>query len=123
MGKWFTYSLIFIQFITAFQFLTPYLSYQLNYDFIVNELCRSKYEPRFVECNGACFLKKAHKDVADSQTEEQATLNISNPIPIHFVEIAFELSAPQSTSTTYTSFSEDIIDHSSSPSTPPPRLV
>ena len=123
MVKRFTIGLIFVQFITLFQFAMPHLGYELNYAFIIKELCRSNYEPRFVECNGSCFLKKAHQEMADKQTEEQPSATTSSPIPLHLAEIAFELEAPEVNSTVYAFLSEDVITHSSRPSTPPPRHV
>lgn len=123
MKKGFTSLLIFIQFITAFQFIMPYLSYKLNYDFIVNEWCRGKYEPRFVECNGSCFLMRSQRKAAEKEQEEQEpTLSLSNPIPINIEEVVVEIDVPEVPLPEFILVSEDVITHSNRPSTPPPKV-
>ena len=97
--------------------------YKLNYYFIVNEWCRSKYEPRFVECQGSCFLKNAQKRAAEQEQEEQEpTLSTTNPIPINYEEVAVEIDIPEIPLPEYVTVSEDIITHATRPSTPPPKV-
>jgi len=50
--------------------ITPVISYYINYDYIVEELCENKAKP-VLQCNGKCHLAKELKKTNDGLDTEQ----------------------------------------------------
>jgi len=66
------YSVIIFSLLFLFKPVFPVLSYVVNYDYIIKELCENKSKPE-LECNGKCHLKaelaKASKENAPTSRE------------------------------------------------------
>lgn len=43
---------------SVFQIAVPFMSYTLNYEYIIGELCLSNFEPGHEDCNGYCVFRK-----------------------------------------------------------------
>lgn len=74
---------------TLFRFTVPYINYKMNFDFIVNELCRSRYEPRYVDCEGHCVLRslqKQHSGHGNHSQEQQGQTPRSADQPVLYLD-------------------------------------
>jgi len=56
--------------VAMLQPIAPVISYYINYDYIVEELCENKAKP-VLQCNGKCHLTKELKKANDGLDTEQ----------------------------------------------------
>jgi hypothetical protein len=80
MKSQFTYCYRFIAWLLLLVYLAnplrvfqPFLTYQINYDYISKVLCVNKDKPK-MECNGKCHLKKELKKQTENNSENQNTI-------------------------------------------------
>ena len=73
-------SLIAIYCLIIFKDFIPELIYELNFDYIVQNLCEQKDEPENL-CMGHCYLNKKVKDLI---AEEKKTDEESKSVPVNF---------------------------------------
>ena len=73
-------SLITIYCLIIFKDFIPELVYELNFDYIVQNLCEQKDEPENL-CMGHCYLNKKVKDLI---AEEKKTKEDSKSVPVNY---------------------------------------
>ena len=77
--------------------LSPFLYYQLNLDYIVENLCENKDKPK-IKCNGKCYLmkqlkKKAseHQPLANNRIQESFIPLFFSALPVYATQPKFWL--------------------------------
>jgi hypothetical protein len=68
-GNLFAWLLLLTYFLNPFRVYQPYLTYQINYEYISSVLCINKEKPE-VECHGKCHLTKELKKVAEEESQK-----------------------------------------------------
>lgn len=77
--KFYIFSLILVVSLTSLRMWGPWLSYQANRDFIIQELCMNRFSPQ-KGCNGKCHLKKTATSTSnntDHSGETELLLTLS----------------------------------------------
>lgn len=105
----------------VFKFFTPYISYQLNYQYISTVLCENKDKPK-MDCKGKCQLNKEIKKNAEEESKKQPALqNIqAEEIPSekpYYTPIRFYLLKK----VFYSLYSEQYLSKALNHITPPPK--
>ncbi len=109
---------------SVFQMAVPFMSYTLNYEYIVGELCLSNFEPGHEDCNGYCVFRKN----IQGQHDDHNPVSDSNSIVVHHTYLTFLI--PESATVSqpgrgeeyaFQGLPEDIISPYISINTPPPR--
>jgi hypothetical protein len=116
-----SFFLLFIYMTGAFRIFAPYISYQLNYQYISTVLCENKDKP-VMDCKGKCQLNKEIKKNAEEEAKKQPALqNIqAEEIPSekpYYTTPRFYLLKEVS----YASYSEQYLSNALSHITPPPK--
>jgi hypothetical protein len=62
--------LVSVYLLNPFKIYTPYLSYQINYNYIANVLCENKAKPE-MHCQGKCHLNKELKKTAQEESQQK----------------------------------------------------
>lgn len=68
-GNLFAWLLLLTYFLNPFRVYQPYLTYQVNYEYISSVLCINKEKPE-VECHGKCHLNKELKKTAEEESKK-----------------------------------------------------
>jgi hypothetical protein len=64
-------ALLLVYVLSVFRIIHPYLSYNLNYEYISNVLCENKAKPE-MNCHGKCHLQKELKKTANEEGQKKA---------------------------------------------------
>jgi hypothetical protein len=115
--------LLSVYLLNPFKVYTPYLSYQINYDYIANVLCENKSKPE-MNCKGKCHLNKELKKTAkeESQSNKGAVVKllqaeqITSPSEISFNPIV------NTTGQDFLIFNEQVLSSLNKKFSPPPQL-
>lgn len=76
----FSASILCILYLTlVFKPLLPFLDYQINRDFIAQNLCEKKNDPIPI-CGGTCYLNKELKKASEGSESSKSQLNFSKLI-------------------------------------------
>jgi hypothetical protein len=67
----FALALLLLYVLSVFRIIHPYLSYNLNYEYISKVLCENKAKPQ-MNCHGKCHLQKELKKAANEETQKKA---------------------------------------------------
>lgn len=67
--------LILLYLVIIFQPLIPIITYHLNYNFIVKNICVNRDNP-LMHCNGKCYLHKELDDVFDGNQKHPQNLSM-----------------------------------------------
>ncbi|MDN6290789.1 MAG: hypothetical protein ACTH5N_06345 [Psychroflexus halocasei] len=61
---------LILSLVILFKPIAPLMEYAAFYDYIKNELCENKNEPK-LECNGKCYLKKELAKASESESDKE----------------------------------------------------
>ena len=65
--------LLLLYLLSPLRVFQPFLTYQVNYEYISKVLCVNKDKPK-LECNGKCHLKKELKKQTESDSENPTSV-------------------------------------------------
>ena len=75
----------------TFQEGTFYLIYKINQDYLAENVCEERFQPKSC-CEGSCTLRKVIKQARDESSSDQpATIPSIDREPVHFLEPTFLL--------------------------------
>jgi len=121
-GKFIVWLLLCLYVLTPFRIALPYLTYNINYQYISTQLCENKAKPA-MQCNGKCHLKKELKKALEQESEKkeisQKTLETES-LPVA-LDLDFSLQYLFSKKLQFPQFKESFNSASPENATPPPR--
>jgi len=105
-----------------FRFLSPYISYQLNYTYISTVLCENKDKPA-LNCKGKCQLNKELKKTVEEESDKQTiTQNIQVEVIPSKESIYKTPVFPLLKEVIYFFYSEQYLSNSLNHIVPPPKV-
>ena len=121
MKKLTSHLLLLVYLPVSFNFFLPVVAYNVNLKFIAEELCENKDKPEMM-CNGKCYLGKQMEKQADTNTDSDSKMVLTNIYEMSHLLVRANNSLnnfPRLIS--YSAFYQCPIDLFADVNTPPPK--